>query len=76
MDKNANILTACVSWAEVLNAKAIFIGVVSEDSSGYPDCRLEFFKAFEPEILLAYNQFRGKNLKPNYKVGFLNKIFA
>jgi len=44
--RNANILSACVSWAEVLNAKAVFIGAVYEDSSGYPDCRPEFFSAF------------------------------
>ena len=45
--RNANILSACISWAEVLNANAVFIGAVYEDSSGYPDCRPEFFKAFE-----------------------------
>lgn len=45
--RNANILSACVSWAEVLKAKAVFIGAVYEDSSGYPDCRPEFFKLFE-----------------------------
>ena len=48
--RNANILASCVSWAEVLNAKAIFIGAVFEDSSGYPDCRPEFFKSFEQVI--------------------------
>ncbi len=45
--RNANILSACVSWAEVLEAEAIFVGAVYEDSSGYPDCRPEFFDAFE-----------------------------
>jgi len=45
--RNANILSACVSWAEVLKAKSIFVGAVFEDSSGYPDCRPSFFKAFE-----------------------------
>ena len=48
--RNANILSACVSWAEVLGAKAIFTGAVFEDSSGYPDCRPSFFKAFEEVI--------------------------
>jgi 7-cyano-7-deazaguanine synthase len=48
--RNANILSACVSWAEVINAKAIFIGAVYEDSSGYPDCQPEFYKAFEKVI--------------------------
>ncbi|HSW54113.1 MAG TPA: 7-cyano-7-deazaguanine synthase QueC [Ignavibacteriaceae bacterium] len=51
--RNANILSACVSWAEVLNAKAVFIGAVYEDSSGYPDCRPEFFSAFEKMIELG-----------------------
>ena len=45
--RNANILAACVSWAEVIGAEAIFIGAVYEDSSGYPDCRPDFFEAFE-----------------------------
>jgi 7-cyano-7-deazaguanine synthase len=45
--RNSNILSACVSWAEVLNAEVIFVGAVYEDSSGYPDCRPEFFQAFE-----------------------------
>jgi 7-cyano-7-deazaguanine synthase len=48
--RNANILAACVSWAEVINAGAIFIGAVYEDSSGYPDCRPEFYSAFEKVI--------------------------
>jgi 7-cyano-7-deazaguanine synthase len=45
--RNANILAACVSWAEVLQAEAVFMGAVYEDASGYPDCRPEFFTAFE-----------------------------
>ena len=48
--RNANILSACVSWAEAIGAEAIFVGAVYEDSSGYPDCRPEFFKAFEKMI--------------------------
>ncbi|SRR5690606_27035922 len=51
--RNSNILAVCTSWAEVLNASAIFIGAVYEDSSGYPDCRPEFFKAFERVIELG-----------------------
>lgn len=45
--RNANILSACVSWAEVIGASAVFIGAVYEDASGYPDCRPEFFEAYE-----------------------------
>ena len=51
--RNANILAACVSWAEIVGAKAIFIGAVNEDSSGYPDCRPEFFSSFEETINLG-----------------------
>ena len=51
--RNANILAACISWAEVLKAKAVFIGAVQEDSSGYPDCRADFFSAFEKMVQLG-----------------------
>ncbi|MBK7705742.1 MAG: 7-cyano-7-deazaguanine synthase QueC [Acidobacteria bacterium] len=48
--RNANILAIATSWAEVIGAGAIYIGAVAEDSSGYPDCRREFFDAFEKTI--------------------------
>lgn len=48
--RNANILAIATSWAEVQGATAIAIGAVEEDSSGYPDCRAEFFQAFEAVI--------------------------
>jgi 7-cyano-7-deazaguanine synthase len=48
--RNANILAIATSWAEVLGAEKIYIGAVAEDSSGYPDCRPEFFAAFEKTI--------------------------
>ncbi|MGI8543029.1 MAG: 7-cyano-7-deazaguanine synthase QueC [Aridibacter sp.] len=48
--RNANMLAIATSWAEVLNAKAIYVGAVAEDSSGYPDCRPEFFASFEKTI--------------------------
>ena len=36
-----------MSWGEVIGATAIYIGAVAEDSSGYPDCRPEFYDAFQ-----------------------------
>jgi len=45
--RNAHFLSAAVSWAEVIGATSIFIGAVAEDSSGYPDCRPEYYRAFE-----------------------------
>ena len=47
------MLSAAGSWGEVLGARAIFVGAVWEDSSGYPDCRPEFFRAFEEAIGLG-----------------------
>lgn len=44
--RNAHFLSVAVSWAEVIGARAIFIGAVAEDSSGYPDCRPEYYHAF------------------------------
>lgn len=44
--RNANLLAIATSWAEVLSARQIYIGAVEEDSSGYPDCRESFFRAF------------------------------
>jgi len=48
--RNAHFLSAAVSWAEVIGATAIFIGAVAEDSSGYPDCRPEYYRAFQAVI--------------------------
>jgi len=45
--RNAHFLSAAVSWAEVIGATAVFIGAVAEDSSGYPDCRPEYYRAFQ-----------------------------
>jgi len=48
--RNANMLSIAVSWAEVIGANAIYIGAVAEDSSGYPDCRPEFYQAFQRTV--------------------------
>jgi 7-cyano-7-deazaguanine synthase len=61
--RNAHLLSAATSWAEVMGATAIFVGFVEEDSSGYPDCREAFLKSFEqtanlgtkPETKLAFH---------------------
>jgi 7-cyano-7-deazaguanine synthase len=51
--RNAHLLSAAVSWGEVIGAHAIYIGAVAEDSSGYPDCRPEFYAAFQNAIDLG-----------------------
>jgi 7-cyano-7-deazaguanine synthase len=48
--RNAHFLSIAVSWGEVLGARKIFVGAVAEDSSGYPDCRPEYYAAFNRVI--------------------------
>ncbi|MFO7660339.1 MAG: 7-cyano-7-deazaguanine synthase QueC [Candidatus Cloacimonadaceae bacterium] len=48
--RNANFITAAVSWAEVIKADRIYIGAVEEDSSGYPDCREVFYTNMQKTI--------------------------
>jgi len=45
--RNTVFLSVALGWAEVLGAKAIFIGANAVDYSGYPDCRPEFISAFQ-----------------------------
>ncbi len=51
--RNAHFLSVAVSWAEVLGARRIYIGAVEQDSSGYPDCRPEYYQAFNEVIRLG-----------------------
>ena len=48
--RNSHLLAIATSWAEVTGAGSIYIGAVAEDSSGYPDCRPEFYEAFQKAI--------------------------
>ena len=48
--RNAHFLSVAVSWAEAIGAGAIYIGAVAEDSSGYPDCRPEYYRVFQKLI--------------------------
>jgi len=45
--RNAHFLSVGVSWAEAIGAGAVYIGAVAEDSSGYPDCRAEYYEVFQ-----------------------------
>ncbi|MBN2584116.1 MAG: 7-cyano-7-deazaguanine synthase QueC [Planctomycetes bacterium] len=51
--RNAHLLAIATSWAEVLRAERIMIGVVEEDASGYPDCRKAFIDAMNETIRLG-----------------------
>jgi 7-cyano-7-deazaguanine synthase len=44
--RNTHIVAIAVSWAEVIGATTIFIGANEEDSPGYPDCRQEYYDAY------------------------------
>jgi len=48
--RNAHFLSVAVSWAEAIGAGAIYIGAVAEDSSGYPDCRPQYYEVFQELI--------------------------
>jgi len=48
--RNTHLLAIAVSWAEVIGAAKIYIGAVEPDSSGYPDCRPQYYQAFNELI--------------------------
>jgi 7-cyano-7-deazaguanine synthase len=48
--RNAHFLAAAVSWAEVLGGEKVYIGAVEQDSSGYPDCRPAYYRAFNEVV--------------------------
>ncbi len=48
--RNTHIIALAVSWAEVIGASKIYIGANYEDSPGYPDCRPEYYKAYNELI--------------------------
>ncbi len=51
--RNGNLLSIAASWAESIGARAIFIGAIEQDSSGYPDCRLSFIEQMEKAVNLG-----------------------
>jgi len=61
--RNAHLVAIAVSWAEVIGARNIYIGAVAVDSSGYPDCRPEFYEAMNEAIRRGTKQGSGITVK-------------
>lgn len=62
--RNAHFLAVAVSWAEVLGAEKIFIGAVEQDSSGYPDCRPAYYRAYNDVIKAGTKEGRIEIVTP------------
>jgi 7-cyano-7-deazaguanine synthase len=62
--RNAHLLSVAVSWAEVLEADSIYIGAVEQDSSGYPDCRPAYYRAFNEVIRAGTKEGKIKIVTP------------
>jgi 7-cyano-7-deazaguanine synthase len=62
--RNAHFLAVAVSWAEVLGAEKIYIGAVEQDSSGYPDCRPAYYRAFNEVIKAGTKEGRIEIVTP------------
>jgi len=62
--RNAHFLAVAVSWAEVLEAEKVFIGAVEPDSSGYPDCRPAYYKAFNDVVRAGTREGRIEVVTP------------
>lgn len=61
--RNAHLVAIAVSWAEVIGARNIYIGAVEADSSGYPDCRPEFYEAMNEAIRRGTKEGGGITVK-------------
>ena len=66
--RNAHLLSIATSWAEVIGAQRIYIGAVAEDSSGYPDCRPEYYEAFNHLIKVG--------TKPDTKIEIVTPVIT
>ncbi|HEX4380772.1 MAG TPA: 7-cyano-7-deazaguanine synthase QueC [Candidatus Acidoferrum sp.] len=66
--RNAHFLSVAVSWSEAIGANSIYIGAVAEDSSGYPDCRPEYYRAFQNVIR--------EGTRPETKIDIVTPVIA
>ena len=72
--RNSIFLSIGLAYAEVIDSKAVFIGATSTDYSGYPDCRPEYFKAFQKMADLATKKsIEGDSIKIITPLLYLSK---
>jgi 7-cyano-7-deazaguanine synthase len=73
--RNTIFLSYALAYAEIVGAKNIFIGVNAVDYSGYPDCRIEFIKAFEnlAQLATAAGVSNEEKIEINAPLIFLSK---
>ncbi len=64
--RNTHLLSIAVSWAETINADSIYIGAVQQDSPDYPDCRAEYYK--------AYNKLVEAGTKPSTNIKVITPL--
>lgn len=70
--RNIIFLSFALSYAETLGAEAIFIGAHTQDYSGYPDCRAEFYAAFS-KVISAGTKAGTENKRIAIKTPLINK---
>lgn len=73
--RNAIFLSMATSFAEAIGADSIFIGAHRFDSSGYPDCRPEFYRAFS-EVIKRGTRAGAEKKKISVKTPLINKTKA
>jgi 7-cyano-7-deazaguanine synthase len=66
--RNAHFLSVAVSWAEAIGAGSVYIGAVAEDSSGYPDCRPEYYRVFQELVRVG--------TKPETRIGIVTPVIT
>ena len=59
--------------AEAIGAGSIFIGAHSQDSSGYPDCRIEYLRAFDKVLGLGTKRGVEKGLRLRFPLINMDK---
>ncbi|MBW1894031.1 MAG: 7-cyano-7-deazaguanine synthase QueC [Deltaproteobacteria bacterium] len=74
--RNTIFLSFALAWAEVLEVEDIFIGVNAIDYSGYPDCRLEYIRAFEKMANLATKAGVEKKFEIKIQIPLINMTKA